>query len=160
VVAAGRGDQGQVLRRDRRTGGGWRDGRRAERRDAPAQVRRQHLLELDEGAHRGLLDARHGRAGGGEEAYCDRDRLLVVEQQRRHRGSGLEPVPARRAGERLDRIPELAQPLDVAADRPAGHRQALGELGAGPVAASREEGQELQESARGRRHGGCILSTN
>ena len=38
--------------------------------------------------------------------------------------------------------------LDVAADRPAGHVQAAGQLVAGPVAASLEHRQQLQQAAR------------
>ena len=105
-VAAGGGDHGQVLRVDRRAADRRADRRRAERADAAAQVRGQDLLELDERAHRGLLDAGHRRARGGAQADGDRDRLLVVEQQRRHRGAGAQPVAAGRAGERLHRVAE------------------------------------------------------
>jgi hypothetical protein len=113
---------------------------------------RQHLLQLDQRTHRRLLDSGHGRSGGRAEPDRDRDRLIVVEQQRRHRGSGAKPVAARGTGERLDWVAEIAQPLDVATDRPPGHRQSLGELSAGPVATRLEQRQELQQAARGLRH--------
>ena len=126
--------------------------RRAQRADAAAQVRRQDLLELDEGAHGGFLDARDGCAGGGAKADRDRDRLVVIEQQRRHRASGAKPVTAGRAGQRFDGVAELAQPLDVAPDRPAGHLEALGQLVSRPIAASLEQGEQFQKPARGLAH--------
>ena len=59
VVAARRGDQRQHLRVGGRPAPAVERHRRgAERLHAPAQVRGQHLLELDERAHRRLLDAR------------------------------------------------------------------------------------------------------
>ena len=152
-VAAGGGDHGQVLGVDGRAADRGRDRRRAERADAAAQVGGQDLLELDQRAHGGLLDAGHRRAGGGAQADRDRDRLVVVEQQRRHRGAGAKPVAAGGAGQRLDRVAELAQALDVAPDRPPGHLEPLGELGARPVAARLEQGEQLQEPARGLGHG-------
>ena len=77
----------------------------------------QHLLELHERAHRRLLDPGHRRARGAAQADGDRDRLVVVQQQRRHRRARAQPVAAGRPGRGVDRIAELAQPLDVAADR-------------------------------------------
>ena len=56
--------------------------------DPGAQPGRQHLLELYERAHRGLLDSRDRGAGGAAQADRDRDGLLVVEQQGRHLGPG------------------------------------------------------------------------
>jgi hypothetical protein len=115
---------------------------------------RQDLLELDKRAHGSLLDAGHGGARGGAEADGDRDRLILVEQERRHRGPGAKPVAAGRAGQRVHGVSELAQPRDVAADRPAGHAQPVRQLRAGPVATRLEQGQKLQEPPRGRRHVG------
>ena len=146
-VAACRRDHGEVLRIHRRARGGEREGRRAERTDPATQVRRQHLLELDERPHGRLLDAGHRRASRGAQPHRDRDRLLVVEQQRRHGASRSEAVPAGGAGEGLDGIAKPAQPLDVAPDRAAGDLEALGQLGARPVAASLKEGEELQQPA-------------
>ena len=120
AVAAGAGDRGERLGVDRRPARGGR----STVAGCSALTRRrrcdgQDLLELDERAHRGLLDPGHRRAGGGPQADRDRDRLVVVEQQRRHRRAGVQPVAAGRTGDRVDRIAELAQALDVAADRAA-----------------------------------------
>ena len=119
---------------DRGAASGRGDGRRAQRSHAPAQVRRQHLLELDQGPHGRLLDARHRRPRRGAESDGDRDRLLVVEQKGRHRAPGAQAVAAGRAAERLHGVAQLAQALRVAPDRPAGHAQALGQLATRPVA--------------------------
>ena len=70
----------------------------------------------------------HRRAGGGAQPDRDGDRLVVVEQQGRHRRAGVQPVAAGGPVSRVDRIAELAQALDVAADGPAGDLQAAGEL--------------------------------
>jgi hypothetical protein len=118
-VAAGCGDHGQVLWIDGRAGGGQRERRRAQCGDPPAQVRREYLLELDEGSHGRLLDTGYGGAGGSAKADRNRDRLVVVEQQRWHGPSGAESVSARGPGERVLGVAESAQTLDIAPDRPA-----------------------------------------
>ena len=96
-VAARRGDRRQVLRIDGRAADRRGDRRRPERGDAAAEVRRQHLLELDQRADGGLLDAGHRRPRRGAQPDRDGDRLLLVEQQRRHGGAGAQPVAAGRA---------------------------------------------------------------
>ena len=126
--------------------------RRLQRVDAAAQARGQDLLELDQRAHRGLLDAGHRRAGGRAQPDRDRDGLVVVEQQRRHRRAGVQPVAAGRPGERVHRVAEVAQPLDVAADRAAADLEAPRELLAGPVAPGLQQREELQQAAGGLGH--------
>ena len=119
---------------------------RRERGHATPQVRRQDLAKLrerpDGGAARvdGVRDDR-------PQPERDRDGLVIVEQERRHRAAADEPVPADAPHRRLDRVPEVAQALDVAPDRPARHLQPLGDLGARPVAAILEQGEQPQESA-------------
>jgi hypothetical protein len=89
---------------------------------------REHLLELDECPHRGLLDSAHRCASCGPEPDRDRDRLIVVQKQRRHRGPGPQPIAARGSSRRLDRVAEVAQSLDVAPERPARDLEPLGKL--------------------------------
>jgi hypothetical protein len=113
----------------------------------------QDLLELDQGAHGGLLDAGDRGARGGAQADRDRHSLVVVEQQGRHRGPGVQAVAAGRARERVDGVAEVAQALDVATNGPARDLQAAGELLAGPVAARLEQREQLEQSARGGGHG-------
>ena len=55
---------------------------------------------------------------------------------------------ARRAADRVDRVAELAQPVDVVADRPVAHAQPLGQLGAGPVGAGLQQGRAARAAAR------------
>jgi hypothetical protein len=112
-------------------------------------VSRQHLLELHQGPDRRLLDAGHRRAGGGAEPHGDGDHLVVVEQQGRHGRTGAQAIAARRTRERLDRIAELAQPLDVAADRSRRDLEPFREFAARPVAAGLEQGQQREEAAGG-----------
>ena len=91
VVAARGGDRGQRVRVDGRTVAGHGDGDGATAADPPSQPRRQHLFELGQRAHRGLLDAGDRAARRGAQADRDRDRLVVVEQQRGQRA----PAPSR-----------------------------------------------------------------
>jgi hypothetical protein len=65
----------------------------------------------------------------------------------------VQPVAAGRARERVDRVAEVPKALDVATNRPAGHPDATGELLARPVAAGLEQGEQLEQSARGGGHG-------
>ncbi len=95
-------------------------GEAVERADAPTQVVGQHLLQLRQRPQGRLLDPGDG-AARGPQADRDRDRLLVVEQQRRQLGTGAEPVAAGDAAGRVDRVAELAQLVDVAADRARRH---------------------------------------
>ena len=53
--------------------------------------------------------------GRRTQADRDRDRLLVLEQQRRQRAAGPQLVAAGDAADGVDRVAELAQPVDVAA---------------------------------------------
>ena len=69
-------------------------------------------------------------------------------------------VAAGRSAERLDRIAELTQPLDVAPDCAAGDLEAVGELGAGPVAARLEQREQLEKSARRGGHNYFIVADN
>ena len=94
--------------------------------------------------------------GRGPEPDDERDRLVVVEYERWERGAGGELVAAADARVRqLDRVAEPAEPIDVAAQRcGAETSEALGELGARPVAARLEQRQQ----ARGRGRSGSAMS--
>ena len=69
-------------------------GVRPQRVDPAAQPRRHHLHHLGQRPHRRLLDAGHRAGRRRAQADRDGDRLLVVEQQRRQRGAGLQLVAA------------------------------------------------------------------
>ena len=137
----------RCLRVDGRPAYGGSDGRRPEGAHAPAQVRGQNLLELYERPDRRLVDPCHRRACGCAEAYRDSDRLVVVEKQRGHRGPGTKPVTAGRTGQRLDRVAQPPQTLDVAPDRPPRYLEAIRQFAARPVAAGLKEREQLQEAA-------------
>ena len=92
----------------------------------------------------------HRRAGAQPDR--DRDRLVLLEQQRRQLGADAEPVAAARAADGVDRVAEPAQPVDVVADGPVGDAEPLGELGAGPVGAGLEQPEQGQHPGRGVRH--------
>jgi len=152
AIAAGGGNHAQRLGVDHGAGGREGDRGGLERADAAAQTRGKDLLELDERAHRRLLDAGHRRPGRGAQADGDRHGLVVVEQQRRHGCTGVKSVAARRAGERVDRIAELAETVDVAPDGAPRHAEASGELAARPGAAALKQGEEREQPGGGSVH--------
>ena len=84
------------------------------------------------------------------QADRDRHRLVVVEQQRRHRRPRLQPVAADRPAGRVDRVAEVAQALDVVAHGPRADLEPRGELGARPVARRLEQREQAEEPRRGR----------
>ena len=115
------------------------------------QPGRQDLLELGQRADRRLLDP--GHAAGRGRAQSDRDchRLLVVQQQRRQRGSGPEPI-AGHPWYGVDRVAEVAQLLDVPADRADPDAELRGERGAAPVSRRLQERQQFEQSRGGFQH--------
>ena len=83
----------------------------------------------------------------GAQPDRDRDRLLVVEQQRRQRGAGAEPVAADGAAGGVHRVAEVAQPLDVVAHGPRGDLEPFGQFGAGPLAGRLQQRQQFAAAA-------------
>ena len=73
-----------------------------------AEALGQHLLQLGECAQRRLLQPFDRSPAGGAQADGDRHGLVVVEQQRRHRGAGREAVPTDRATSGQHRIAQPA----------------------------------------------------
>jgi hypothetical protein len=103
---------------------------------------------------RGLLDPGDRTGGGGPQTDRDGHGLGVLEQQRRQLGAGAQPVAAGGPGGGLDRVAERAQLVDITADRPRPHLEAIGELMPGPFAAHLEQGQEGQQAGGGLEHRG------
>ena len=153
ALAGEAGDLGEHRRIDGRTlpAAPHVDRHALERRDLASEPRRQHLLQLGQRPQRRLLDPGHRALRRRPQPDRDRHRLVVVEQQRRHRGTGLEPVAADRAARRVDRVAEVAQALDVVAHGARADLEALGQLGARPVARRLEQREQPEESRR-RRH--------
>jgi hypothetical protein len=77
-------------------------------RDPVTQPGRQHLLNLHQRPQCGFRYSGHAADGGGMQADNDGHRLVVVQQQRRQRGAGREPVAAYGAHRGVDRIAQLA----------------------------------------------------
>ena len=132
VLSGGRGDRGQRLPVDGGAAAGERDDCRVQRREPTAQAGRQHLFQLGERAQGDLLHPGDAAGGGGPQAERHRERLLVVEQQRRQLRPGAEAVAARHARGRVHGIAEAAQAIDVAAERARGDLQPAAELATGP----------------------------
>jgi hypothetical protein len=142
LVAAGARNGRQHLDVYRRAGGLHRHRHRVGRHgvDPTAQPRRQDLLQLGQGTHRGLLDpGHHAAAGGRPQSHGDRDGLLVVQQQRRQGRARAEPVAAGDTAGRVDRVAEVAEPLHVAADGPGADGEPVGQLRARPVASGLQQ---------------------
>ena len=107
---------------------GGRQGRHAQRVDPAAQPRRHDLHDLGERADGGLVDAGDAALGGGPQADRERDGLVVVDHERREGGAGGELVAAGDAARRIDRVAEVAQPVDVAPQGARRDPEAVGEL--------------------------------
>ena len=129
-----------------------RFGHRPQRLDAAPQPDRHHLHDLRQHADGDLRDALHRVLGGGLQAHGQRDGLLVVDDQRRERRARGELVAAVDAALRLDRVAQLAQPVDVPAQGADGHAQPLGEFAARPVPVGLEQGQQPQRPGARVRH--------
>jgi hypothetical protein len=83
AVSAGAGEGRQHVRPYARSREVERSHRLVQRIHATAQSRRQHLLELRERAQGRFLDARHRSRRCRPEAERHRERLVVLEQERR-----------------------------------------------------------------------------
>ena len=116
------------------------------------QPGREYLFELGERAQRGLFDAGDRAARAGSQADRDSDGFLVVQQQRRERGSGAESVAAGRAAGGVYGVAEFAQAVHVVADRARCDVEPFGEFGAGPLARCLQEGQQFEQSGGGLQH--------
>ena len=90
----------------------------------------------------------------------DRDGLVVVEQQRRQRGAGAEPVAAGRGrGVASHRIAEFAQPVDVVADGPGAHLEPSASSAPVQLASGLQQGEQAQQAGRGVQHGSSLCQT-
>jgi hypothetical protein len=131
---------------------GHAHGRDLQRLDPVTQPRRQDLLQLGQGPQRDLLDAGHCGARGHPQPDRDGDGLVVVEQQRRERGTRAQPVAASDARPGVHRISEGAQPLHIVADGPGRHPESLGELGPRPVPSCLQQREQAEQACRGLQH--------
>ena len=148
VVAAGGRDDGEQLRIDSGLAAPERDGRRMQGPDPVAQPRGQHLFQLQQGADRRLADAGNGTAGRPAEPDGHGHRLLVVQQQRWHRGAGGQPVAASGAAGGVHRVAEAAQLVDVPADSTDVHLEPRGQSLPGPLLAQLEQGEQVEQPGR------------
>ncbi len=117
-----------------------------------AQPVREHLFQLRQGPHRGLLDALHRVARRRAQPDGDGHRLVVVQQQGRQPGADAQPVAAGRSGGGVHGIAQRPQPVDVAPHGPRGHPETVGQFGAGPLRVGLEQGQQTQQAGRGLQH--------
>ena len=81
----------------------------------PRSVAGSIATTLASALDRRLGDVGVDAVGGAVQADGEGDRLALVEQQRRHGGAGSQLVAAVDTAARLDRIAELAEPVDVTA---------------------------------------------
>jgi hypothetical protein len=133
--------------------------------EAAAHPGRHHLLELRQRPQRGLLDAADRARRRRWTARSPPRRLLLIEQERRQLGAGPEAVAAFHARRGLHRIAEIAQPLDVVADRrvssppaPAPARGPTRTPGLEEREQLQQPGRRLQHAGKPARHCGTILS--
>ncbi len=152
-VPARPGEGHQQLRVDHDPGAGERVGGAMNGPHFGAQARRHHLIEFRQRAQCGFVRPSHSPAGRQPQRHRGRDRLLVVEQQRRESGAGPELIAATDSGGRMHRVAEHAQPLHVPAHRAVGDPQLGSELDSGPHRSALQQGQQPQHPRGGRLHG-------
>ena len=85
---------------------------------------------------------------GAAQSDRDRDRLVVVEHERRQVPAGAEGVAAVGPGRPGDRVAEAAEPGHVAPHGALGHLEPFGELGGGPRGPGREQHEQPQQAGR------------
>lgn len=115
--------------------------------DTLPQAGRQHLPHSRQRA-RGCLFDTGTRPGRDPQRHRERDRLLVVEQERGQLATRLEPITTLGSLDRPDGVTEFAQPIDIAANRAFAHRQPLGEQRSRPVTADLQQRQQREQAAR------------
>jgi hypothetical protein len=152
LIPARRRERGQRAGVGPWPGRGHRHRERLQRVHPAAQRRREELLQLGQGADGRFLDPGDRAVRRRAQPDRHRDSLLVVEEQRRHDRPGAEPVPAAHTRRGVDRVAELAQPLDVVADGARRHPEAGCQLRARPVTAALHERQQAQQPGRGFQH--------
>jgi hypothetical protein len=153
-VPAGLRDRGEGLGIDGRTGAAphrWHR-HRAQRLDPAPQPGRHHLHDLGERADRGVLDADDRTLGGRLQAHGEGHCLLVVDDERGQCGARCELVPAVDAAVGLHRVTQLAQPVDVAAQRAHGDLEPFRQVGAWPVPMGLQQRQQPQRPGARVRH--------
>jgi hypothetical protein len=137
VVAAHGRECGEHLGVDAGLVPGDLDGCLVQRGDPVPQPRREDLLELGERPDRRLLDP--GDGVRGPQPHRDGDGFLVVEQERRHGGTGAEAVATRDTRCGVHGVAQVAEPFDVVADGPGGDAELLGQRRPRPVTAGLQQ---------------------
>ena len=110
------------------------------------------LLELDERSDRDFLDSGNSAPGRRAKRDSHGHSFVVVEHKRRQRRPRGKPVAAGHPGRCLDRIAQRTEANHVVADRPRADLQPLRQLGAGPLSARLEKGQNPQQAGGGAQH--------
>ena len=128
------------------------DGRGPQRLGPAAEPVGQHLHHLRQRREGRLAEPAGQRARRTAEGDDHRDRLVLVDDQGRHGAALRELVAALDAAGGVDRVAEIAQPLDVAAQRSVGDLQPLGQLPTGPEAVGLEQRQQPQGARARVRH--------
>lgn len=117
----------------------------------------QALAELEQRGEGGLPGAEDSAERGFAQGDGDGQGLLVVQYQRRHPGSGAEPVAAPGAGRGFDSVAQVPQPGDVPADCAVGDRHAFGQFTAGPFGARGQQRHQAQQTGGGPDHSSPVF---
>ena len=128
------------------------DGHRAQRLDPSPQPRRHDLRDLRQSPDRRFREPLDRRLGRCLQAERERDRFVVVQDQRRQGRARGELVAAVDPALRLNGISQLAQPLDVPPQGAHRDLEPLRELTARPVPMGLEQGEQSHHPQAGARH--------
>jgi hypothetical protein len=98
----------------------------------------KNLVQLGQGGYGRFLQASDGAIDGTPQTNDDGSRFIVIEEQRREAAAATELVPAESAGHRLNRIPQVTEPLHIATNRSFGDTEPNREFFAAPGSACLE----------------------
>jgi hypothetical protein len=154
VVTTALTEHGQRVRRD---GGAPRRPAhhrhaRTERLDAPAESVGEDHVEFRHQGDGGVLDPLDRRHRVAAQADDECDRLVVVEHHGGNVRADGEAIPAVDTGFGVDRVAELAQPVDVATHRSLADPEPLRQLTTLPVTVGLQQVEQLEDASGRVRH--------
>ena len=79
------------------------------------------MFQLEKRAHGGLFHAADAALSRGSQSECNRDRLIVVQQQGRQGRARAQLISALHAGGGMDWISKAAQAIHIPAQRSSGY---------------------------------------
>lgn len=126
---------------------GYRRGVVAQCRHPSGQAPREDLLEFGQRGLRGVTEITK-TAGGETQSECHGHGLIVVEKQRRQGRPGPQLVATPRPRPAVDGVAELAQLVDVVAQRAGAYLKSFRKVPPTPTSARLQQGEQPEQTRR------------